>query len=345
MLNRLSLPLNLFRSSPIVHLMPTRQKRRPPTAKVNGVDVDYDKEEDMIDLRKTPPLVDLVGQPLTNGKVYCPFHDDGTPSCHIYSDHYHCFSCNAHGDAIDWLRRVEGMNYSAPVDLLARWSGPVEQSRPPGDAHTRLCLSVGRGTAIAGTVAITYLGDVRGIDIEALMPDLDEVLRFHPHCPFTPEKCVPCLIALYRDVETDEPAGIHRIALTPETLAGDKVERRTLGRWSAPRAIKLWSTGSRLFVAEGIETALAAATRMHFRGGPMRPAWAAGSSGNITKLPVVPGVEQLVLLTDHDTAGETAAQTCWRIWREAGRDVARLRPMRSGADFNDLVLEKLRVAS
>jgi hypothetical protein len=64
----------------------------------------------------------------------------------------------------------------------------------------------------------------------------------------------------------------------------------------------------------------------------------------MAKLSVLPGVEQLVLLIDYDPTGEMAAGTCRRIWREAGRDVVRLRPMRQGADFNDLVLDKLRTA-
>ena len=44
------------------------------------------------------PLADLIGEPLVNGKICCPFHDDTTPSLHIYPDHYHCFVCGAHGE-------------------------------------------------------------------------------------------------------------------------------------------------------------------------------------------------------------------------------------------------------
>ena len=35
-----------------------------------------------------------------------------TPSCHIYDDHYHCFACGAHGDAISWLMEVEGLSFT-----------------------------------------------------------------------------------------------------------------------------------------------------------------------------------------------------------------------------------------
>jgi putative DNA primase/helicase len=151
---------------------------------------------------------------------------------------------------------------------------------------------------------------------------------------------LPCLIALYRDVVSDAPAGIHRIALTPDVLAGGKVQRRTLGSWPTPRAIKLWPATDQLFLGEGIETVLAAATRLHYRDAPMRPAWAAGSSGNIGKFPVLPKVDQLTLLVDHDASGEKCAASCRLRWREADRMVVRLQTDRLGTDFNDLVLER-----
>jgi hypothetical protein len=144
---------------------------------------------------------------------------------------------------------------------------------------------------------------------------------------------VPCLVAAFRDVTTDEFAGIHRIALTPDVFAGTKVERRMLGSWPAPRAIKLWPAGEHLFLGEGIETVLAAATRFG-----MRPAWAAGSSGNIKKFPVL-AKSRLTLIVDNDASGIDAAKVCIQRWRDAGRKVQTRRPQRSGADFNDMVLE------
>ena len=192
-------------------------------------------------------------------------------------------------------------------------------------------------------MAIRYLSEVRGINVDALPADIP--LRFHPRCTFSPGKRLPCLVALYQDVESDEPAGIHRIALTPEMFAGGAVERRSLGRWPKPRAIKLWRSADRLFLGEGIETTLAAATRLHYRGTHMRPAWAAGSSGNISNFPILPNVEELRLLVDHDPAGEACAEACRQRWQTAGRAVVRLRPQQPGADFNDVVLDKLRATA
>lgn len=72
-------------------------------------------EQESVDERlQKIPLAELIGETPVHGKIVCPFHDDHAPSLHIYSDHYHCFVCGAHGDHLDWLCRVEGL---APTRL------------------------------------------------------------------------------------------------------------------------------------------------------------------------------------------------------------------------------------
>jgi hypothetical protein len=70
----------------------------------------------------------------------------------------------------------------------------------------------------------------------------------------------------------------------------------------------------------------------------LTPAWAALSSQKLQALPVIPGVERLILLVDHDNAGLAAASACAERWTRAGRTVIRLTPRRAGADFNDLIM-------
>ena len=290
------------------------------------------------------PLADLIGQPLNHDhKIICPFHDDRTPSLHIYNDHFKCFACGAHGDTIDWLMMIEGKNRAEAERILKTWDGPTVRPRPV-DNESALAFASQiweRAKPISGTPAVRYLADVRGIDVN-LLPTDDAALRFHPNCPFGPGVRAPCLIALYRDVKTDAPAGIHRIALTSDVFAGGKVQRKMLGPWPTPRAIKLWPATDRLFLGEGIETVLAAATRVQYRGTLMRPAWAAGSAGNISKFPVIAGVKELILLVDRDPEGARCADACRLTWRKAGRKVARLQPDCEGTDFNDLVLMRTR---
>jgi CHC2 zinc finger len=51
-----------------------------------------------------------LGQPDRSGKHCCPFHEERSPSFHVYSDHYHCFGCGARGDALDWIARRGGFS-------------------------------------------------------------------------------------------------------------------------------------------------------------------------------------------------------------------------------------------
>ena len=255
----------------------------------------------------------------------------------IYSDHFHCFVCSAHGSAIDWLMTVEGMDRAEAIRHLKTWDGPrIERAQDDKEGSRDYALRLWeQASPIAGTLAARYLSDIRGVDLAALPPDIDEVLRFHPCCPFGPGARHPCLIALMRDAATDTPTGIQRIGLTPEAR---KIDRRMLGNAGT---VKLWPAGSQLVIGEGIETVLAAATRIPYRDAPLQPAWSTLSAGLLERLPVLPGVERLIILVDHDPAGKGAARICADRWQRAGRTVIRLTPKRAGADFNDLVMPEL----
>ena len=286
------------------------------------------------------PLPELISEVLVDGKVCCPFHDDSTPSCHIYPDHFYCYGCQARGDAVDWLMMVEGLDRHAALQLLenGRATQTYATQRNPADDEMkrRRALRFWRhAQPIAGTLAERYLVERRRIDLTALPDYGSACLRFHPYCPFGPGTTHPCLIVLRRDITTDEPLSIHRIALTAD---GDKIERRLLGTGGM---VKLWPAGPRLVVGEGIETTLAAATRISHRGAPLQPAWSAVSAGTLGSLPVIPGIEELVILVDHDVngAGQAAAFRLSERWSRAGRRVVRLTPKRPDTDFNDLVME------
>jgi hypothetical protein len=294
-----------------------------PEPHLNGFHVlpDTPAEEPII-APVSSPLAQLVG-----GKIHCPFHDDDTPSLHVYEDHYHCFGCGAHGDLIDLLMKIEGMNLLDAEQAVAAYT-PASRNGQRPDYLPAALRYWNEAQPIVGTLAERYLADVRRIDTAVLPADID--LRFHPRCHFNGAN-LPCMIALLRDSFTDEPTGIHRIALTPAVFAGGKVERRLLGR-QGRGVVKLWPAGTQLVVGEGIETVLAAATRL-----AQRPAWSAISAPMLEKFPVLPGVEQLVILVDHDDAGKQAASKCVNKWRCAGRQVRQLMPRTPGTDFNDLI--------
>jgi len=61
--------------------------------------------------------------------------------------------------------------------------------------------------------------------------------------------------------------------------------------------------------------------------------------GALKDLSLLPEVERLIILVDHDDPGKNAAAICANRWRRTNRTVIRLTPPQEGTDFNDLVME------
>jgi Toprim domain/CHC2 zinc finger len=292
-----------------------------------------------------PPLFDLVSGALTADlKTTCPFHpDEKRPSLQFYADHFHCFGCGARGSRVDWLVQGEGMSREEATAFIRDWEGPVQPQRPmeyPDAKLTRALDLWSQGKPISGTIAERYLAETRRIDVARLPASISDSLRFHPDCPFGPGQARPCLIALMCAPENDRPLGIHRTALELQSGRVDKVDRFALGCMGV---IKLWPAASQLIVGEGLETTLAAATRIPYRGAALQPAWSAVSSSGLSRLPVIPGVERLIILVDNDGngVGQAAAVRCMERWTRAGRWAVRLTPKRANEDFNDLVVPEV----
>ena len=94
------------------------------------------------ELRARTPLHGLVGRKVRlvrNGRQWkgcCPFHNEKTPSFYVYDDHFHCFGCGAHGDAITLLMRAEGASFPEAVERLAAEAG-LEVPKPSPEARAR----------------------------------------------------------------------------------------------------------------------------------------------------------------------------------------------------------------
>ncbi|HEY8612988.1 MAG TPA: DNA primase [Roseomonas sp.] len=90
------------------------------------------------ELRARTPLPPLIGRKVKltrNGRQWkgcCPFHNEKTPSFYVYDDHYHCFGCGQHGDAIGFTMQTEGLPFREAVERLAHEAGlevPKESPR------------------------------------------------------------------------------------------------------------------------------------------------------------------------------------------------------------------------
>jgi DNA primase len=98
-------------------------------------------------------IVDLIGQRVKlkkTGRTYsgcCPFHQEKSPSFHVYRDkqYYHCFGCQANGNAIRFLMDVDGRNFIDVMQDLSNKTG-IEL---PKDNHDNKKLSYKRTTQVA----------------------------------------------------------------------------------------------------------------------------------------------------------------------------------------------------
>ncbi|MEG0342463.1 DNA primase [Acinetobacter sp. TY1] len=76
-------------------------------------------------------IVDLIGQRVKlkkTGRTYsgcCPFHQEKSPSFHVYQDkqYFHCFGCQANGNAIRFLMDIDHRNFIDVMKDLSSQTG------------------------------------------------------------------------------------------------------------------------------------------------------------------------------------------------------------------------------
>ena len=76
----------------------------------------------------------MPGAELKRGKICCPFHQERTPSFHVYPDGFRCYGCGAAGDAVGLVARLEGLK---PLDAARRIAAAfnIPTDRPPTRAE------------------------------------------------------------------------------------------------------------------------------------------------------------------------------------------------------------------
>jgi len=115
--------------------------------------------------------------------------------------------------------------------------------------------------------------------------------------------------------------GVHRIYLNKD---GTKDRRLLLAGSGVIRLTPDEDTTTGLHVAEGIEKSLA----LMLHG--FVPMWCAVSAGELSKLPVLSGIEHLTIFADADEAGERAAEQCRERWLSADCEVLVISPKEYG---------------
>jgi hypothetical protein len=208
---------------------------------------------------------------------------------------------------------------------LPKIAEPQYQDPPNTDYARRIWREAAN---IRGSIAEHYLNS-RSLVLDDYS-DRCRVLRFHPCCPFGPDRA-PAMIALMRDVMTNDPRCIQRTRLAPD---GSKIARQMLGP-SKGAAIKIdadHDVTMGLCIGEGLETCLTA------RQCDVKPVWALGSVGAIEAFPVLAGIDALSILAETGDASARAVKECGDRWEHDGREVFIL-DSKIGSDVNDALRE------
>lgn len=100
--------------------------------------IDYDKLLASVPIDEVAKRLgmELRLESSTRAKALCPFHDDKTPSLLIDSSrdqgrqHFHCFACGAHGDAIDLVKDRLNVGFKEAVDWLGSGFAIHSKIRP-----------------------------------------------------------------------------------------------------------------------------------------------------------------------------------------------------------------------
>jgi DNA primase len=101
------------------------------------------------ELRARTPISAVIGRRVRlarSGKQWkgcCPFHGEKSASFYVYDDHYHCFGCGAHGDAITFVMQSQALGFMDAVGLLAAEAGlEVPRASPEAAEAERRRLNV-----------------------------------------------------------------------------------------------------------------------------------------------------------------------------------------------------------
>ncbi len=265
----------------------------------------------------------------SSGEARCPSHPDKTPSLSVRDGDgdtllTHCHAgCSpaAVWDALQ-ARSLVKRGYHRPAPRRRRAAPQPAPQPSPNQNHA---LAIWRASQPArGTPAEDYLRG-RGITIPT-----PPTIRYHPAVKHADTGLhLPCLVAAACNVD-HHITGIQRIFLTHDgrkaPLNRPKMALGTL-RGSA---VRLASTTDRVWLAEGIEDALALVQMMG------EPAWAVLGTGSYKTVELPESIKQLILAPDGDDAGQAVIQEAAIRLAGQGREV-RVAKLPSGKDWCDVL--------
>jgi hypothetical protein len=240
---------------------------------------------------------------------------------------WYCARCRtkggarADGTAMDTRRRTDKVVLLVPAERAPDTAYKVKRARELFD----------NSLPALDNLPERYLAG-REIDLPRGTP-----LRYCPMTFHWPSgQRLPAMVAPIVGIASNEVQAVHLTFLTEDGRDKAAVDKPRL--YLGPKSggvVKLTPDEDvlqGLAIGEGLETCLTAILAGY-------PTWASLDSGNLAAFPVLPGVDCLNVLADHDLIGIAAAEEVAARWRAAGREARVLKPARVDSDWNDELRE------
>lgn len=254
-----------------------------------------------------------------------------------------CNQCGA-GNGLTLLMQFKGWDFHATAVEVETIIGEVRLEQPKrerSEASKRADMNrlwrAGLVVTPADPVG-AYLG--RRVGLTAFPRVLRYVERMAYHDAAVTEH--PGMVAMVTAPD-GKPATIHRTYLTRDGRKAPVERPRLLMPGSLPRgsSVRLFDQAAEMGVAEGLETALAAASLFGV------PVWAALNAGNLEHWTPPEGVARVVVFGDADVSftGQDVAFGLARRLKTAGLAASVEIPGQLGQDWNDVLLEQNEAAA
>jgi len=248
----------------------------------------------------------------------------------------HCPSTKGNGacagDGIDLVMRVNGWDFHTAAERVEALVGavrpqPIPQDRPEPDKRAAMRRLWASGRPITPD-------DPAGLWLRHRvgLAQFPAALRFVPGLRYAGE-LRPAMIAL---VQAPDGTGstVHRTFLTSDGRKAPVDQPRMVmpGHTVPGHAVRLFDAAPELGIAEGIESALAAANLFAL------PCWSALNAGGLAKWIPPEGTTSVMIFADNDPhfAGQEGAMVLARRLATKGLRVRVEIPPNVGTDFNDI---------
>lgn len=341
----------------------------------NAMSADHDPARQipahLIAEARSQAIADVVGHRLRltrAGRTFealCPFHAEKTPSFKVDTKKqtFHCFGCGAHGDAIDFVMKYDGVSFREAVEAILgggitrRTLSAAEQAakeaelaererqREAEDAaeiakSRRVVKKFHTGSHLLTSAQAAPVRDY--LSGRYILPGpgekpLPDCIRYHPRVEHKDNRrAYPCLLVFAYD-DQGEPVRMQAIFL--EKIGGRwlrayhqgaKLSKLTYGRGCAHLPAILPGDPTHTIEAAGPETALSV--------------WLSSSATvSITfgdsclgKATYSQAVEKIDFAGENDDSNRRAVESASAIYRSQGRRVGAIFPPESLKDYNDL---------